>query len=45
MKDGLNTQEQARVLRKVMGVPGREEGGRGRQWWKEEAGREGRDRV
>lgn len=33
MKDGLNTQEQARVLRKVMGVPGR-----GRQWWKEEAG-------
>lgn len=28
MKDGLNTQEQARVLRKVMGVPGR--GGRER---------------
>lgn len=40
MKDGLNTQEQARVLRKVMGVPGRggREEGRGRQCWKEEAG-------
>lgn len=45
MKDGLDKQEQARVLSKVMGVPGR--GGRegtavrveGRGWW------EGRDRV
>lgn len=45
MKDELNKQKQARVLSKVMGIPGRE--GRegtavrveGRSWW------EGRDRV
>ena len=45
MKDELNNQEQARVLSKVMGIPGWE--GRegtavrveGRSWW------EGRDRV